>query len=67
MSEKTNEELKADVKISLEIIAGFVEDAFESLKQDDVDELDIELDQLENEIKKVRRTVYNIFENEEEL
>lgn len=67
MIEKTNDELKGEIKMSLEIIAGFIEDAFESLKEDDMETLDIELDQLTIESKKVRRMLDEIFDNEDEL
>ena len=66
MSVKTINELKGEIKISLEILAGFIEDAFEDLKQDDLDCLDIALDNVLIESKKVRRTLDNIFDEEYE-
>lgn len=64
MSVKTINELKGEIKISLEILAGFIEDAFEDLKRDDLDCLDIALDNILIESKKVRRTLDNIFDEE---
>lgn len=66
MSVKTNNELKSEIKMTLEIIAGYVEDAFESLKQDDMESLEIELYQLEHETKKAERRLDKIFDNEDE-
>lgn len=66
MGAKTNDELKSNIKMSLEILDGFVEDAFESLKEDDMETLDIELDQITIESRKLRRSLDEIFDNEDE-
>jgi hypothetical protein len=66
MGVKTNDELKSNIKMSLEILDGFVEDAFESLKEDDMETLDIELDQITIESRKLRRSLDEIFDNEDE-